>query len=181
MRIPSSERLNYALMGQDDAQLLFKLDQDVEVMRYINGGTMTTMQDVHDVFIPRMEMYTNKEKGWGLWKVTIKATDTFIGWVLVRPMDFFSDKPKWKDWELGWRFTRNAWGYGYGTEAAKHIMTKLAQNQDIEYFSAIAMPKNDASIGIMKKLGMKYIKTDLHKDPLGDEEVVYYQVGVGNI
>ncbi len=178
MYISDSQRLSYALMGADDAQLLFELDQDVEVMRYINGGEMTTMQEVYDVFIPRMEKYTDKEKGWGLWQVRITKTDTFIGWILVRPMDFFADQTQWQDWELGWRFKREAWGKGYGTEAAKHIMQELMTTQNVKYFSAIAMPGNTASIGIMKKLGMQYIKTDLHKDPLGDMEVVYYQVKV---
>lgn len=181
MKLLNSERLTYALMGGDDAQLLFDLDQDVEVMRYINGGKMTTMQEVNDVFIPRMAKYTNEEKGWGLWQIRITESGEYIGWVLVRPMDFFTDNPKWNDWELGWRLKRKAWGKGFGTEAAKHIMHALADTQDVGYFSAIAMPKNDASIHIMKKLGMQYIKTDIHKDPLGDEEVVYYQLDASKL
>jgi RimJ/RimL family protein N-acetyltransferase len=40
------------------------------------------------------------------------------------------------------------------------------------------MPGNAASINIMKKLGMSYIKTDIHRDPLGDEEVVYYTLEI---
>jgi|GEM_PF-6471142 len=54
MEIKNSKRLSYALMGSDDADLLFELDQDIEVMRYINGGEMTSMQDIHHVFLPRM-------------------------------------------------------------------------------------------------------------------------------
>ncbi len=38
------------------------------------------------------------------------------------------------------------------------------------------MEDNLASIHVMKKLGMKYVKTAIHKDPLGDDEVVYYQM-----
>ncbi len=178
MQINDSERLSYALMGADDAQLLFELDQDVEVMRHINGGKMTTMQEVHEVFLPRMAKYTNSEQGWGLWKVHITATNTYIGWILVRPMDFFSDQPQWDNWELGWRFKRNSWGVGYGTEAAQHIMSVLAANTSVRKFSAIVLPENQASINIMRKLGMRYIKTDLHKDPLGDMQVAYYEVSV---
>ena len=181
MNMQPSERLSYALLGPDDAQLLFDLDQDEEVMRYINGGKITSMQEVQEVFIPRMMSYTDKEKGWGLWQVRLTADDEFIGWVLVRPMNFFYDEPQWRDWELGWRFKRSAWGQGYGTESARHIMQQLAKTQEVDYFSAIAMPDNSASINIMQKLGMKYIKTDLNKDPLGDVEVVYYQVDIAAI
>ncbi len=178
MKIPNSARLSYALMNEADADLLFELDQDAEVMRYINGGKITTWQEVQDVFLPRMAKYRNPEKGWGLWKLTTTENNQFIGWVLVRPMDYFSDQPKWHDWELGWRLLRSAWGHGYATEAAKHLMQKLSDTQDIQFFSAIAMPGNSASIKIMQKLGMVYQKTDIYKDPLGDEEVVYYQVAV---
>lgn len=176
MKVIDSERLSFALMGPEDAQLLFELDQDVEVMRYINGGKMTTMQDVHDVFIPRMAKYTDANKGWGLWKVCLRSSHEFIGWVLVRPMDFFSENPQWDNLELGWRFKRSSWGKGYATEAAEQIKSALINSQDIKKLSAIAMPDNKASINIMKKLGMQYLKTDLYKDPLGDEVVVYYEL-----
>lgn len=166
-------------MGTDDAQLLFELDQDVEVMRYINGGKKTTMQEVHDVFIPRMAKYTNPNKGWGLWKITLMEENEFIGWVLVRPMNFFNDNTEWDNLELGWRFKRAFWGCGYATEAANQIVQALITTRNIKKLSAIAMPDNSASINIMQKLGMKYVKTALHQDPLGDEEVVYYEMTVG--
>jgi RimJ/RimL family protein N-acetyltransferase len=45
----------------------------------------------------------------------------------------------------------------------------------VSKISAIALEGNLASIKIMTKLGMKYIKTHMHKDPLGDIEAVYYE------
>jgi len=178
----SSERLKYQLMTPDDADLLFQLDQDKEVMRYINGGKVSSMQDIHKVFIPRMLSYTNVERGWGLWKVEVKQTCRFIGWVLVRPMAFFSETPELGNLEIGWRFKRDSWGSGYATEAAlsvKQALLNHSQNNSefkVNQLSAIAFEENKASINIMKKLGMIYLKTDLHKDPLGDNELVYYQM-----
>lgn len=176
MEIKDSDRLSYALMGEKDADLLFQLDQDVEVMRYINGGKMTSMKEVQEVFLPRMAKYTDATKGWGLWKITHKGSEEFIGWILVRPMDFFSDMPQLNNIELGWRFKQNAWGKGYGSESAKHIKEILSESGQIEKFTAIVLPENQGSIGIMKKLGMCYVKTELHKDPLGDEVLDYYEV-----
>jgi RimJ/RimL family protein N-acetyltransferase len=178
MQVPDSERLSFALMGPEDAELLFELDQDVEVMRYINGGTMTSRQDVDDVFLPRLAKYTRADKGWGMWKVIRRDDQSFIGWVLVRPMQFFSDAPEYDNLELGWRFKRAAWGQGFATEAARAIQTALTGLGEVRRFSAIAMPGNAASIGIMKKLGMQYQKTGIHKDPLGEDEVVYYSCEV---
>lgn len=161
-------------MNERDKQDLFELDQNSEVMKYINGGKTTSMQDVENIFLPRMASYTNAEKGWGLWSVNITQSKSFIGWILVRPIDFFTNNPKLDDLELGWRFKQESWGKGYATEAAKHIMLALIENRSAVKYTAIADTDNIASIGIMKKLDMQFIKHDLYKDPLGDIHVDYY-------
>ncbi|WP_154224391.1 GNAT family N-acetyltransferase [Marinicella rhabdoformis] len=178
LNIPDSERLIYRFLTQNDTDLLFDLDQDPEVMKYINGGKVSTMEDLTQVMLPRMASYADQSKGWGLWGVFTKDNAAFIGWILVRPMDFFSDNPKWQDLELGWRFKQSSWGKGYATEAAIAVKNTLETTQQITHFTALAFPDNQGSINIMKKLGMTYVKTDIHKDPLGDDEVVYYQQSI---
>ncbi|BFM13377.1 GNAT family N-acetyltransferase [Simiduia litorea] len=173
--VAASKRLTYALMDEADAELLFELDQDPEVMKYINGGTPNSRETIETVMVPRMLSYRNPLKGWGLWKVCVIETNQFIGWILVRPTDFFTDAPEWNNLELGWRFLQASWGKGYCTEAALHIANALSDCSEVKTLSAIALPDNVASISVMKKLGMRFVKTGLHRDPLGDSEVVYYQ------
>jgi len=60
MNIVPSARLSYKLMTNEDGELLFQLDQDRDVMRFINGGKLTSMDEINDVFIPRMESYSNQ-------------------------------------------------------------------------------------------------------------------------
>lgn len=184
MQVHNSERLAYRLLDQDDAEQLWQLDQDEEVMRFINNGLKTSIEDIHSVFIPRMAKYTNAEKGWGLWHVSTLDTQEFIGWVLVRPMDFFTEEPKFNDLELGWRFFKSSWGKGYGTEAARAIKTALidniSDNNPIECLSALAIKENYGSIGIMKKIGMGFIKEFFHKDPLGDMDAVLYRLKISS-
>ncbi|WP_366509048.1 hypothetical protein [uncultured Paraglaciecola sp.] len=60
MNIVPSARLSYKLMTNEDGELLFQLDQDPDVMRFINGGKLTSMDEINDVFIPRMESYSNQ-------------------------------------------------------------------------------------------------------------------------
>ncbi len=184
--VANTQRLTIELMSADDEALLWELDQDPKVMKYINGGKISSLETIQNVMIPRMEKYRNPQKGWGLWKVMIKENNQFIGWVLVRPMEFFSDQPEYSNLELGWRFMQSSWGKGYATEAAKAVMDALIKafaspgstDYKIKALSAIAMPDNKASIGIMKKLGMQYVKTYMHNDPLGDIEAIYYTLKV---
>jgi len=180
VNIPASKRLSYQLMTPADAGLLFQLDQDEDVMRYINGGIKTSKEDIERIFVPRMQSYTNEQEGWGLWQVKVAENQEFIGWILIRPMAFFCKTPELNNLEIGWRFHRSSWGKGYATEAAKQVMMTLIE-QDVcnesklKKFTAIAKQDNKASINIMKKLGMKYTKTEFYDDPLINDEVVFYQ------
>ncbi|MFT5521009.1 MAG: RimJ/RimL family protein N-acetyltransferase [Enterobacterales bacterium] len=178
MNVNNSTRLSFALISRDDADLLYELDQDKDVMRYVNDGTITTREYLTEVLLPRMDTYRSESEGWGLWKVIITQTDQFIGWVLVRPMNFFSDAPDLDNIEMGWRFKRDSWGNGYATEAAQSIKVAIVEQGKANKISAIAFESNKASINIMLKLGLNYIKTDIHKDPLGNHEVVFYELDI---
>jgi len=176
MDINNSQRLSYRFLTATDAELFCQLDQDPEVMRFITQGKTSTIDDIKKTFIPRLEQYANKDKGWGMWGAFIEESGEFIGWVLVRPMKFFSDKAELDNLELGWRFLKNSWGKGYASEAALHIKNQLAKNTSIKAFSAIADENNLGSIGVMKKIGMSYLKTYHHVDPPFECDVAYYQM-----
>ncbi|MDB9824428.1 GNAT family N-acetyltransferase [bacterium] len=180
--VANSDRLKFRLMSSDDEAILWALDQDPLVMKYINGGKATSREDMRSIYLPRLIQYTSPAKGLGMWAVSTQATNEFIGWILVRPMAFFTDFPKTDNLELGWRFKQKVWGKGYATEAAEAVKASFIdpENSNNQYtvkvFSALALPDNEASIKIMRKLGMSYVKTDLYSDPLDDEVMVCYQV-----
>ena len=178
MKIPNTTRLTFRLMTAQDDELLFELDQDPAVMQYLTDGKPTSRDTICNVFIPRMLSYRNADKGWGLWQVNINETQQFIGWILVRPMEFFSENPEWHNLELGWRFKQSSWGKGYAFEAAKTIKNALIDQGNISHLSAITVAENTASIELMEKLGMRYLKSYSHQDPLDEHEVVYYQAKV---
>ncbi|WP_462170147.1 GNAT family N-acetyltransferase [Pseudoalteromonas xiamenensis] len=174
MKITPSARLMYRMITPDDAQLLFELDQDPSVMQYLNGGVPTSMEDIHNRFLPRIASFHNEEKGWGLWHVATKEEHKFIGWILVRPMFYFTEERDDTDMELGWRFKQTTWGQGYATEAALHVATHIEKLNELKSFSAVAAVDNIGSIAVMKKLGMHFVKQDIHTDPTWQTEVVYY-------
>jgi RimJ/RimL family protein N-acetyltransferase len=180
IQVPDSARLSFRLMDSKDGQALWQIDQDPAVMKYLNGGVPTKMEQVKATFIPRMEQYRNNDKGWGIWQVSDKESHEYLGWVLIRPMAFFTDMPNFKDLELGWRFFQSSWGKGYATEAAIAIKNAVITNTDITHVSALALADNLGSIGVMKKMGMSFVKAYLHKDPIGDFDAVHYQMPVNN-
>ncbi|WP_100641899.1 GNAT family N-acetyltransferase [Alteromonas facilis] len=179
MHITPSERLRFRLLDPNnpaDEEHLFQLDQDPEVMRFISGGKTTQRETLRDVMLPRLATYTRPEKGWGMWGVFDKENAAFCGWILVRPMHFFSDKPEPDNLEVGWRFARKYWGQGIATEAARNIIQALNELTGINQFSALAVKDNVGSIRIMQKLGMQYLSSGVHNDPLGDMLVETYSL-----
>jgi RimJ/RimL family protein N-acetyltransferase len=176
MKMNNSARLSYQLMTIDDAELLYQLDQDPEVMRFISDGNPSSRETIYNVLVPRMQKYLNSTKGWGIWQVNSTETNEYIGWVLVRPMNFFSTSPEFDNLELGWRFFQTSWGKGFASEAAQHIKDVLAAKSEYKKFSAIADENNLGSIGVMKNIGMSYVKTYRHIDPLFEFDVAYYQI-----
>tara|TARA_R110002126_G_scaffold8953_10_gene41173 strand:+ start:3005 stop:3559 length:555 start_codon:yes stop_codon:yes gene_type:complete len=177
--IPASLRLNFVLLSEQDAQLLFDVDQDEEVMRYLSGGKRTSMQQIIDIFLPRMAKYRNPQRGYGIWQVCRAEDGAYLGWVLIRPMGFNTATPSINDVELGWRFKREYWGQGYASEAAAAVAKAVvANNSDVQYVSAITTPDNAGSIGVMRKLGMQFVKRYMHQDALGEVDAVLYRTNI---
>lgn len=181
MKVANSQRLSFQLMSADDAELLFKLDQNPEVMRFINGGQPSSMHYILNEYIPRLEKFTDHQKGWGLWKVSLMTSQAFLGWILIRPMEFFTTNPELDNIEIGWRFLQHSWGQGYALEAATAVRdAMIVHNQKngeitITKISAVAIEENIASIALMKKIGLKYVKTYRDEAPFEGLNAVYYQ------
>lgn len=179
MDVPDSSRFSYHFVTADDADFLWSLDQDEEVMRYLNGGRKTTRDEINQIFLPRLAAYSKRNKGWGLWRVSEKSTGgADLGWILVRPMGYFSDDRDDENIELGWRFSRECWGQGVATEAARQLKQCLTEH-GYRRFSAIALPGNLGSIAVMKKLGLTFSHQFRYKDDVFDEDVVVYTQSIG--
>lgn len=176
IHIPPSSRLSYRLMNSNDASLLFELDQDPEVMRYLNDSKPSTWDEVERVFIPRIMKFTDAASGHGLWEVRTRDTSEYLGWILVRQYGFDTPYHEPDNIELGWRLKRHCWGRGIATEAAAAILDVVRKQRGIRAFCAVADPDNLGSISVMKKLGMHYVDNRVHITPMRNFDVAYYEM-----
>lgn len=176
LHIPDSARLRFRLMNSDDAPLWHELDQDPEVMRFLNDSKPTSWDEIHQYFVPRVAAFTRPAAGHGLWEVTDRSSGEYLGWILVREYGFGTPYHESDNIELGWRFKRQCWGQGIATEAAGAILQVLQQDPSLRAFCAVADKDNLGSIGVMKKLGMRYIDERIHHTPLRDFQCVYYEM-----
>jgi RimJ/RimL family protein N-acetyltransferase len=156
-----------------DEPLLLELDSDPEVMRYINGGTPPTAQQIRDGLLePAFRDYAESDR-WGVWAALLKPSDEFIGWFHFWP----SAQPP-HDPEVGYRLKRAFWGRGLATEGTRAIIRKGFEEFRLPRIVARTLAMNAASRRVLEKAGMQYVcEADFveHRFP-GAPAGVWYEI-----
>ncbi|WP_157899886.1 GNAT family N-acetyltransferase [Luteitalea pratensis] len=70
--------------------------------------------------------------------------------------------------ELGYHFTRAAWGRGYATEAAQACVTLALRHLAVSEVIALIRPENVPSIGVARRIGMSRAGCVLHSGLVHD-------------
>jgi RimJ/RimL family protein N-acetyltransferase len=174
--IPDSTRLRYRLMDARDKQLWWEVDQDPEVMRFLNDGKPTTWDEIENFIVPRVASFSDAASGRGLWELADRHSGEHLGWILVRHYRFDRPDCERDNIELGWRLKRSHWRRGLTTEGARAIVDVLQQDPAIRVFSAMAHPDNVASTGVMTKLGMRYVDERVHHVADRQYPAAYYEM-----
>jgi RimJ/RimL family protein N-acetyltransferase len=144
-----TERLTLRRFTMDDAGRLYDLDNDPEVMRYINGGTPTPRDVIERDLLPLFLCYDSHHAVFGFWAGVERATGEFVGWFSLRPVEASPDTAV-----LGYRLRRAAWGKGYATEGARALIGAAFGDPDVGRVVATTYEHNAASRRVMEKCGM---------------------------
>lgn len=147
----TTDRLIARELIESDIPQMFRLHSNFEVMKYIHAIEKTI--DETRLTYDRMMKYHSQKEGMGLWSVFLKESDTYIGWVILKPLDNTSDI------EIGYRFLPGYWGFGYATEISKEVCKYGFQKLKLDKIVGITHPENIASQNVLKKLGLNFIKT----------------------
>ncbi|WP_405604414.1 GNAT family N-acetyltransferase [Streptomyces sp. NBC_01410] len=166
-------RLALRPLGEADVDRLLDLDNDPEVMRFINGGLPTTREAVLAESLPRFLHDYPCLGNRGFWAAEEQSTHEFLGWFELKPLDDHSAAEA----ELGYRLNRAAWGRGYATEGAIALVRKGFTELGVERVTANTMTVNARSRRVMEKAGLSYVRTFFEEWPepiegseLGDVE-----------
>lgn len=163
-----TKRLRLRRFTAADADHLFALDNDPEVMRFINGGTPASRAAIEAHILPAFMRYPHDDTGFGRWAAVDKQSGEFLGWFSFHPSDNTPGEVI-----LGYRFRRAVWGQGYATEGAHALIEQGFRNWGVQRVVATTYEDNLASQRVMAKLGMTLarrfrlteadiLKTDTH-------------------
>lgn len=143
-----TERLRLRRFTAADAGHLHALDNDPEVMRYINGGAPVTLAVITADILPVFLLYDAGGGPLGFWAAEVQETGAFVGWFSLRPTGAPGVLA------LGYRLRRDAWGRGYATEGARALLDRAFGELDARRVVATTYEHNLASRRVMAKLGM---------------------------
>src|SRR5437867_6975687 len=144
-------RLYFRRLRPEDAQLLFQLDSDPEVMRFISKGQPTPLARIENEYLPRMLCYYRQSPPQGFWMAQLRASDEFVGWFHLRP-----DKIEPEEMELGYRLSRNVWGHGLATEGSRALLQRAFGEWGYGKVCARTLAVNLASRRVMEKVGLRF-------------------------
>lgn len=146
-----------------DSEEFYKLNSDEEVIRYTGDSAFDSVESA-SVFLSKYKDY--KTNGYGRWAVIDKESSAFLGWCgLKYHEEGFTD--------IGFRFHRKYWGFGYATESAKAVIDYGFESLDLSEIIGRSAQDNLASIRVLEKIGLKYWKKDFCD---GISNSLYYKI-----
>jgi RimJ/RimL family protein N-acetyltransferase len=146
-----TDRLYFRPIVCNDAQLLYELDSDPEVMRFISKGLSTPLAKMENEVMPRVLRQYRAWPPQGFWMAHLRDNDDWIGWFHLRPDRFTPD-----EMELGYRLKRNAWGKGFATEGSRALVSRAFEKWGYSKVCARTLIGNFASRRVMEKAGLEF-------------------------
>ncbi len=143
-----SSRLYFREFTTEDVPLLFELNGNPNVIRYVHEPSPTienATNALHHIILPQYKLYNH-----GRWAVHLRSTGEFIGWCGFK---YIKEND---EIDLGYRFKEEYWGKGFGFEAASATLDYGFKILHLKHIIAKALPENIASWKIMEKCHMQY-------------------------
>ena len=166
--ITKTERIELKKFSKNDINLLYDLDGDSDVMKYLTLGKAKTIDEVKKESMPRiLKSYTNGIN-YGIFSAFLKCNNMYIGWFQFEQDKYIADAI-----EVGWRLKKEHWGNGYATEVGLSLVKKAKElNKKVV---ARAMKNNQASTRVMEKIGLKFVEEFWgdYKPHSGTPDVLY--------
>ena len=154
--IIETERLILRQFEPGEGALIYTLNEDPDVTLYTGDPVRDLAhanEVLEEVILPQYALYNH-----GRWAVHTKPGMEFIGWCGLKY------RPERDEVDLGYRFIKTAWGKGYASEAAMASINFGFEKLGLRRIVGRAMPGNIASLKVLEKCGMRFIREELIDD-----------------
>lgn len=153
-------RLRLRELEIEDAEALWHLDSDPEVLRFVGASPATDVEAYRARIVHVFRPAYADPAGGGCFAAEELATNRFVGWVFLRPGAGyrFAEAADFQpgDYEIGYRFLRDVWGQGYATESASALVEYGWRHYPTQRLVAVVVPEHRASRKVLEKLGLQH-------------------------
>lgn len=143
-------RLTLRNWTMEDAEPFIRHLNTPAVMRWLGG--VRTPEQQREVVSGRF-MRWQEELGFTFWVVERKEDGALLGLCGLKIADD-AGSPVEGCHEIGWRLREDAWGRGYARDAAAASLGFAFKRLEVERVVALTVTGNEASWGLMLRLGM---------------------------
>lgn len=143
-----TERLLLRQWKESDFEPFAAINADPEVMAFY--PSILSTEQSHEM--AKLFQGLIEQKGWGFWAVERLSDQAFIGFVGLHEPRY--DLPVTPCVEIGWRLSKDAWGKGYATEAAKAALDFAFNELNLKQVYSFTTVSNMRSRSVMEKIGM---------------------------
>lgn len=186
-----TERLLLVPLADHHFELEVELDSDPEVLRYLFGRARSR-EEVAEAHAERMAL-GGKVDGLGFWMAfgtdggrrgsappPGEESGEFVGLMMLPPAHGPDQPDDPAVAELGYRLARRYWRQGLAGEASRELLRHAFDTVGQERVIAQTMAVNAGSRGVMRAVGMRYVRT-FHTDfedplPGTDQGEVEYEI-----
>lgn len=141
-------RLRLRPLGEPDAEPLFRIFGDPEVMRYWSKPPWRSIEEARDlVDRDRDAMAAGEYVRLGIERKEDSA--------LIGTCSLFAFSEPCRRAEIGFALAREAWGRGYMNEALRALLRHGFDGLDLNRVEADVDPRNEASARALRRLGFE--------------------------
>ncbi|HEU5131487.1 MAG TPA: GNAT family N-acetyltransferase [Pyrinomonadaceae bacterium] len=161
MTVLETERLSLRKFTVDDAEFILTLLNEPAFRRYIGDKKVRNLEDACQ-YILTGPVASYERYGFGLLLVELKESHTPVG------MCGLLKREQLPDPDIGFALLSDFWNKGFAFEAASSVLQDAVQRLKLERIVAITSLDNDASIGLLQRLGFSFEKI-VQMSPEGEQ------------
>ena len=149
MLVIESERLLLRPFTLDDAPFVLTLLNEPSFLHFIGDKQVRNLEDARQ-YILTGPIASYQQNNFGLLLVELRDAPTPIGMCGLLKREDLPDP------DIGFAFLPDYWGRGFAFEAATAVMKDARKRLNLNQILAIVNPDNDASIKLLKRLGLRF-------------------------
>lgn len=163
----STERLNLRWVTRDDADMMLAVWNDPDFYKYVGDRGIRTIDEAY-VALEEGAFRLYAKYGYGPYRVGLLENDEAIGTCGLFRREGYEDA------DIGWSILPRYAGRGYAYEAACAVLDYAFGDAGLSRVIAFISADNLPSLGLAKKLGMRYER--MARLAGDDEDVCLYSM-----